>query len=210
MPTVNQDGLNTLMSTANNNAQSLSDTLATGSKNMCDAIGSVWACPQAQKFAAEFQTKMNNIAKNFRENMSAFQSNINTNTQRYNQQSQTSLAVPSVNYSDPTIDVSGIHAQLGDGSVGIIEGANESVVNALTNAITSMVSTVDTTKNGISASGALDIDEAEAASGMYSKLGNILTTSSTELEESVKKYIQETIEQYGTIKRTNINTSNEA
>ena len=131
-------------------------------------------------------------------------------TQRYNQQSQTSLAVPSVNYSDPTIDVSGIHAQLGDGSVGIIEGANESVVNALTNAITSMVSTVDTTKNGISASGAFDTDEAEAASGMYSKLGNILTTSSTELEESVKKYIQETIEQYGTIKRTNINTSNEA
>ena len=65
MPTVNQDGLNTLMSTANNNAQSLSDTLATGSKNMCDAIGSVWACPQAQKFAAEFQTKMNNIANNY-------------------------------------------------------------------------------------------------------------------------------------------------
>lgn len=210
MPTVNQDGLNTLMSTANNNAQSLSDTLATGAKNMCDAIGSVWACPQAQKFAAEFQTKMNNVANNFRENMSAFQSNINANTQRYNQQSQTSLAVPSVNYSDPTIDVSGIHAQLGDGSVGIIEGANESVVNALTNAITSMVSTVDTTKNGISASGAFDTDEAEAASGMYSKLGNILTTSSTELEESVKRYIQETIEQYGTIKRTNINTSNEA
>ena len=29
MPTVNQDGLNTLMSTANNNAQSLSDTLTT-------------------------------------------------------------------------------------------------------------------------------------------------------------------------------------
>lgn len=210
MPTVNQDGLNNLMNIANNNAQSLSDALANGSKNMCDAIGSVWASPQAVNFAADYQTKMNNVYNNLRENMTAFQSNINTNTQRYNQQSQTSLTVPTVSYSDPTIDVSGIHTQLGDGSVGIIEGADASVVTALTNEINSMNAAITTAKNGIGASGAFDADEAEAASRMYSKVGSILTTSSTELEESVKKYIQETIEQYGTIKRTNINTSNEA
>ena len=210
MPTVNQSGLNTLMSTANNSAQSISDAITNGGTNMCNTIGQVWACPQAQQFAAEFQSKMNSISQNFRENMTAFQANINSNTQKYNQASQTSLTVPSVNYTDANVNTSGITAQLSDGSVGIIEGTSDSVVNDLTRAIQEMIGSVNNSKNGIASSGAFDSDEAEAAGNMYSKLGNILTQSSQELEESVRNYIKATIEQYGEIKRGNINTSNNA
>ena len=63
MPTTNQSGLNTLMSTANNSAQSISDTISRGSANMCNAIGQVWGCPQAQEFASDLVKMCKRLAK---------------------------------------------------------------------------------------------------------------------------------------------------
>lgn len=210
MPTINQSGLETLMSTANNSAQKISDTISTGSANMCNAIGQVWGCPQAQNFASEFQTKMNSIVQNFRENMNAFQTNVNSNTQNYNEINQSSLSVPAVNYSDASVNTNGITSQLPDGQIGLLEGASDSVVNAFKTAIDDIVSSVNTANSSISTSGAFDDDESAAAAGMYSKLGNILAQSSTELEESLRAYIQSTIEQYGERKRINVDRSNNA
>lgn len=210
MPTTNQSGLNTLMSTANNSAQSISDTISRGSANMCNAIGQVWGCPQAQEFASDFQQKMNSVVQNFRENMTAFQANVNSNTQNYNQINKASLSVPAVNYTDSTINTSGIQGQLSSGDVGLVEGASDSVVNDFKTAIDEMVSSVNSANSNIASSGAFDDDESAAAAGMYSKLGNILTQSSTELEESLRNYINSTIEQYGEIKRSNVNRSNNA
>lgn len=212
MPTTSQSGLNTLMSTANNSAQSICDAISRGSATMCDDIGQVWGCPQAVNFAEEFQQKMNSVVQNFRENMTAFQANVNTNTQNYNQLNKSSLTVPSVNYTDSNINISGIqgHLPMGDDKYGLVEGTSDSVVNAFTTAINEMTSSVNSAKSNIASSGAFDDDESESVAGMYTKLGNILTQSSTELEESLRNYIASSIEQYGEVKVGNKDRANNA
>lgn len=204
MATVSQEGVNTLMSQINNEAQNISATIRTGGTNMLKELGQVWACPYAMDFAAQFNDKMTKISQAFRSNMTEFQNSVNGNVSNYNLMNQTSVSVPSVSYDDPVIDTSGVMEQLADGRQGIIEGTDTSVLNALDRAIQEMNTSVTNATNNANSSGAFDSDELSAVAGYYGAIGNALTEANQTLTESAKNFISQTIEQYGELKRQNI------
>ena len=121
MATVSQEGVNTLMSQINSEAQNISSAISTGGNNMLKELGQVWACPYAMDFASQFNDKMTKISQAFRANMTEFQSSVNGNVSRYNYMNQGNVSVPSVSYDDPVIDTSGVMEQLADGRQGFVE-----------------------------------------------------------------------------------------
>lgn len=211
MPIVNQEGVNAMMNTANNGAESLNQMLTTKSKAMCDQIGTMWNCPQATKFASEFKSKMDNIVRNFQSNMNAFQSNLRTNVNNYNQINESNMSVPGVSYTVANIDNSGIKNAFANQDQGFAKNADPSMVSSTYNmAISEMDSEISTLQSSISSSSAFDSEESAAVASMYQKAGRILSDSNKELSESLNRYLQQTQEQYSNVQASNIGNANKA
>lgn len=211
MPIVNQEAINNMMRNANNGAENLNQMLTTKSKAMCDQMGTMWNCPEARNFAEELKGKMEMVVNNFSQNMNAFQSNVTTNVNNYNQLNQSNMAVPAVTYTRATIDDSGIKNEFGNGDQGFAKNADPSTVKAIyDSAISEMESEISNIQNSISSSGAFDADESAAVAGMYQKIGKILSDSNRELSESLSRYLTQTQEVYGQTQSTNIGNANQA
>ncbi len=211
MPITNQEGINAMMRGVNNGAEQLNQMLTTKSKAMCDQMGAMWNCPQATSFASEFKEKMDMMVRNFSDNMNAFQSNLTTNVNNYNQLNDSTMMVPTVSYNLANIDNSGIKTNFANGDQGFAKDADiESVTSIYDSAISDMGSQITNIQNTISTSGAFDADESSAVAGMYQKAGKILSDSNVELSESLKSYLNDTKEKYSQTQSTNIENANAA
>lgn len=211
MPIVNQEAINNMMRNANNGAENLNQMLTTKSKAMCDLMGTMWNCPEAKKFAEELKGKMEMIVNNFSQNMNAFQSNVTTNVNNYNQLNQSSMAVPVVSYTRANINTDGIKNEFGNGDQGFAKNVDPSTVKSIyDSAISEMESEISNIQASISSSGAFDADESSAVAGMYQKAGKILSDSNRELSESLGRYLTQTQEVYGQTQGGNIDRANQA
>lgn len=201
----NQQNMDTAVSNINASLESTAGMITRESSNFVSYVSQNWECQYAVDFANQYNTEMQAIIQKLKNNVDVAYEILNTAKANYQAQTGNDLHVNALTYQNPTVDISPIQTQFGNGDVGIrSEFTAADAVKALEQVITNIDSSMDSLRNTITNCGALSDDEMAAYGNLLYKVGNITGQEFDGLKQAANTLVGQTIEQFHGMQSTNV------
>ena len=165
-------------------------------------MGSCWAAPAAVEEFAKMKEANDSLTASAERTFQSVVEAMNTGSQNWASQTRDSAVTVAFESSRKTIDVSCIKHDIG-GKRGIQSATAQSTANVLTQIISEVGTALDSAVSAVSSCGFISSGESGALQSSLNTIKSSYTEAMTSNYNSMKKAIEQTVEEYRSTSKTN-------